>query len=264
MINNSAAYYYTKLSFDAGLFDKAVDMAYILTMEDSTRVGSYMNQLNKYKPLRNVIIQFNKGFKNTNKQLHVMNTVGDLNDAFYHALLHASAHNYNNIIIFEDDFFFDHTMHQSVANEICMFISTNKFHIYNIGSINHFTIPAFSLHHRSLFLSSAHCVIYSREYIDMYISMYNIGFTCPNDMIWNKLQIIKYRYYKPLCFQLHVATLNRVNWICSDALIALVELFNLHKTHQPGYTIYSIMCYIISSILLYYCIALCGTVSSCQ
>jgi hypothetical protein len=49
----------------------------------------------------------NKGFKNNDKKLWEKNTISDLNDAYYHAFLNSLQNNYKNIIIFEDDFFFD-------------------------------------------------------------------------------------------------------------------------------------------------------------
>ena len=103
---NQHAYYYKLIKFDKGIFDKYIDMVYILTMENSKRVTHYMTQLNKYKPLKNILIQYNKGFKKCNKKLFKQNTIYDLNDAYYQAFLNAKNNNYKNIIIFEDDFFF--------------------------------------------------------------------------------------------------------------------------------------------------------------
>ena len=76
------------LYFDHGIFDKYIDMVYVLTMEDSKREDSYLYQLNKYKPLSTVIIQYNKGYKNCKKKLFQEASWTDLNDAFLNVFIH--------------------------------------------------------------------------------------------------------------------------------------------------------------------------------
>ena len=102
---NQHSYRYELIKNEKGMFDNYIDMIYILTMENSTRKEHYMNQINTYIPHKNILIQYNKGFKNCHKKLVKQDTMNDLNDAYYHAFLNASNNDYKNIIIFEDDFF---------------------------------------------------------------------------------------------------------------------------------------------------------------
>ena len=67
---NNSCYYKKILNFDNGMFDEYIDVAYLLTMENSKRKEHYMEQLNKYKPHKKIIIQYNKGFKLCNKNFH--------------------------------------------------------------------------------------------------------------------------------------------------------------------------------------------------
>ena len=94
--------------------------------------------------------------------------------------------------------------------------------------------------------------IYNWDYLYYYINKYEKGLSTANDMIWNNLNIIKYNYYKPLCFQLFENTENRNNWIAKDIVIYILELLKLHKSHDPGYSIFNITSYVISFHLIYF------------
>jgi hypothetical protein len=249
---NSHAYRYEIINNKNGLFDDYIDMVYILTLEDSSRRQNYMNQINKYNIHKNIIIQHNKGYKNSKKQLYNQDTISDINDSFYHAFYHAKQNNYQNIIIFEDDFEFNDTINSNIVNNIGNFIKNNKFHIYHLGSIFHISYPTIYLGHLiSVFITSAHGVIYNNKYIDYYINQYEKGMSIPNDQVWLDLKIIKYTYYKPLCFQVFGETKNRNNWKFKEIILKIFELVNLHKSHSPGYSIFNGVSYVISiSIVL--------------
>lgn len=256
MINNSHSYYYTELNFNNGLFDGYVDMVYVLTMEDSTRTNHFMEQLSKYKLLSTVTIQINKGFHKVNKQLYCQNSIFDINDAFYYCFLHAKQHNFKNIIILEDDFYFDSSLTSCVVNDIGNFINNNIYDVYNFGPIMHLSIPSFSKHHRCLFMAAAHCCIYSSKYMDFYINCYNNILPIRSDFVWNQLGIIKYKYYKPICFQLFTETKNQKQWITPIAKLGIF-LFRLDKSYY-GFHLINIGIYLgivffpIIIIIVYY------------
>ena len=107
------------------------------------------------------------------------------------------------------------------------------------------------MHLKNIFNVSSHSVIYNRDYAYYFIKRYENGIKIPNDMLWNDFNIIKYSYYKPLCFQIAMETENSANWIFSSVIIKVNKLFNLHKKHQPGFTIYNIISLIISFHLIY-------------
>ena len=197
------------LYFDQGMFDQYIDMVYVLTMENSSREANYLYQLNKYKPLSKVIIQYNKGYKLCKKNIYEQNSIGDLNHAYLNVFLHAQKNNYSNILIFEDDFFFDKTINMNIVNSIGNFITNNKYHVYNFGTIQHISFPSL-IHIRCIEYASSHACIYNRLYIDWFIKKYD-SFNVAVDEIWANLSIIKYKYYKPICFQSHYMTDNLID-----------------------------------------------------
>ena len=250
MISNKHSYRYEHIESKNGLFDNYVDMSYILTMENSTRRNNYMGQLLQYNPHKHVTIQHNTGFKHCNKQLYNQNTVHDINDAYYHVFLHAKSHNYNNIIIFEDDFFFDN-VEKADVHEIGMFITNNNYHIYNLGPALDISMPYTFKHHQSVFTTSAQGVIYNVKYFDFFIKIYNKGFNMMYDIVWNSVDVLKFRYYKPICFQLYEMTENIKNWGFSNVAIFFIKLLNLDKSHYPGWHVLNMLSYVITIIVLY-------------
>ncbi len=250
---NQHSYRYELITNEKGMFDKYIDMAYILTMEDSPRREHYMNQINKYIPHKNITIQYNKGFKKCKKKLWVQNTLGDINDAYYHIFLDALKNNYKNIIIFEDDFFFDDTINQYIVDDIGNFITTTPYHLYNLGRIYHISIPNLSSpsHLKLYYTASAHGVIYNRDYVYHFIKKYEKGINVQPDMVWNELSIIKYAYYKPLCFQLFEDTNNIKNWESYGYVYEIIKFLRLNKEHQFGYSIANILSYIVSFHLIF-------------
>ncbi len=249
MINNKHSYRYEYIQSNTGLFDNYIECVYILTMENSNRREHYMDQLKLYNSHSKIIIQHNKGFKKCKKNLYKQNTINDLNDAYYHTFLHAKSNNYNNIIIFEDDFFFD-GIDKNDINDICQFITNNDYHIYNLGPGLNISFPHTFKHHYSLLSTCTHGVIYNIKYIDFFINKYNEGFDMMCDNIWNSLDILKFKYYKPICFQLFPITENIKNWPLSNLAIFFINILKLDKMHRPGFTILNIFGYIISFIIL--------------
>ena len=246
---NNKSYSYILYHIDNGLFDKYIDMMYILTMENSTRRDNYINNIYKYKIHSNVIVQVNKGYKKIKKKLYKQTSIYDLNDSYYHVFLHAKKNNYKNILIFEDDFFLDRMIDNDTVNRIGNFISCNKYHVYNICSALHLSIPYSLYHHKSLFYFASHGAIYSKLFVDKYIKDYK-NITVAYDEYWNNIFIIKYKYYKPLCFQLFVETENRKKWPFANFAIIMVKLLKMDETHKPGFTILTILPYILLIILI--------------
>jgi len=255
---NSHSYRFEIIERKNGMFDKYIDMVYILTLEDSPRRNNYMTQIEKFNIHKTITIQHNKGFKNCKKKLSKQNTVNDLNDAYYHVFLNALQNNYKNIIVFEDDFFFDDTINQYIVDDIGQFITNNPYHLYNLGTTFSISIPNLSVslssslcHLRSYFSLVSHSVIYNRDYVYYYIKQYEKGFKQSNDVLWLNLSIIKYIYYKPLCFQLFERTENSKNWIFSEQVFKMIYFFKLDKNNYPGYHIGNIISYIVSFHIIY-------------
>ncbi len=257
MISNKESYRHEYIESKHGLFDNYIDCAYILTMENSTRRESYMDQLRKYNPHSKVIIQHNLGFKKCKKQLYEQNTVHDLNDAYYHVFLHARENDYTNILIFEDDFFFDKITEKDI-NEIGMFINNNNFHIYNLGPIVNIGINETLYHKRNIIMSSTHGVIYNKLYFDYYIEHYNkqnSNLSC--DELWIDTYLKKYSYYKPICFQLVTETDNSKNWSLYLLCKYLIKITKLDKNHKAYYSI-TYLCTFIGYVLILSMLYLCS------
>ena len=255
MISNKHSYRYEVITSENGLFNNYIDVAYIITMENSTRRNDYMEQINKYNPHSKIVIQHNKGFKKCTKQLYKQNTIHDLNDAYYHAFLHAKSNNYNNVLIFEDDFFFDNVKKEDV-HEIGMFIKNNNYHIYNLGPIINIGINKTLYHKQNIIMTSAHGVIYNTIYFDYYIKNYNkLRSDEPNDQLWNDISLIKYSYYKPICFQLFPITENCKNWSSYWYASYLIKITKLDKSHKSYYKLtsfFTFTSYLIILFVLYY------------
>ncbi len=245
---NQHSYRYELITNEKGMFDKYVDMVYLITMEDSPRKEHYMNQINKYIPHKNITIQYNKGFKLCKKKLWVQNTIGDINDAYYHIFLNVLQNNYKNIIIFEDNFFFDDTINQYIVDDIGEFITNTPYHLYNLGRLFHISIPNLlsPSHLKSYYTTSTHGVIYNRDYAYYFIKKYEHGIYQEPDITCNELSVIKYTYYKPLCFQLFEKTENIQNWDFNYLITKSFEYLKLDKDHKVGFKIINILSYIIS------------------
>jgi len=239
------------LYYKQGLFDKWLDMIYVLTMENSDRISQFMNQLNKYKLHSTITIQVNKGYKLCKKNLYKQSSIHDLNECYLNVFQHAQASNYKNIMILEDDFIFEY-IDQYIADNIGHFIHNNHYHIYNLGPVGHISIPLGD-HHKSLISATAHSVIYSYHYISHYIDNYMEARKYNPDLYWNKINIIKYKYYKPLCFQIFPTTASQKDWVVPKWFLKFaifsIKILKLDKHYQPGFTILNIMGYLPLIIL---------------
>jgi hypothetical protein len=220
-------YRYELIKTDKGMFDNYVDIVYILTTGDNKQ--HIMNQINTYNIHKKILIQ------------HSINKKMNINEAYYNVFLNALQHNYKNIIIFEDNFTFDYNINQLVVDDIGNFIKNNNYHIYHLGSLFHISVPSISMHLKSYYITSSHGVIYNRDYVYHYIKKYERGLKHSNDKVWLDLNIIKYTYYKPLCFQ----PINK------NIFSKAIELFNLNKNPNICYKIFNIISLIVSFHLIY-------------
>ena len=239
--HNNKCYRHHLLQFDSGLFDDCVDMAYVLTMENSKNHDSFMQQLEIHKPHSKVIVQYNKGYKNCNKNIGKQITKDDLIDAYRNVFEHALHHNYRHVLVFEEDFFMDDYNEEDIDN-INNFVSKNKFSVYNLGPLMcHSGLDIFndtkSNHYKCELSTTAHAVIYNKHYMKDFIKAADkqkIEDQC--DTFWNDSKYKVYTYYKPIAFQLFPETENSNNWGGS----AFMRIFNrqiykilqLDKSHR--------------------------------
>lgn len=209
--NNKKCYREEVLHFDSGLFDDSVDMAYVITMENSPRISSFMNQLNTFKPASVVTIQYNQGYKKCQKY-NVDSSAYDIADALRNIFVNALEKKYQRILVFEDDFFMDKTKYTDEdIQKINTFIKRKNPHVYNLGSIAHISYPG-RKHPKAILYGMAHAVIYNKKYMQSFIKdayKKNIKHV---DQYWNSTRFKKYSYKYPIVFQTWPETENMKDW----------------------------------------------------
>jgi hypothetical protein len=228
--HNNESYRFEELEFENGMFDSCVDMTYVLTLEDSIRRNSYMEQLQTHLPSSIVKIQHNKGYKNCDKLLKNQDSSSDLNDAYRNVFMDAISNNYDSILLFEDNFFFGDNYTKGDINNICYFINENRPDIYHLGPLNHISFFSTTLHLWVLNMALSHATIVNRHFMELYIED-----VCNNkvdlyDHHWNDLRFQKYSYYKPICFQLLPDTKDQSLWQ-SNLKKWLVSISQLDKSN---------------------------------
>ena len=229
---NKNSYSFKNVTYDSGLFDKCIDMAYMLTMENSKR--DFMSELYKHKPSSRMKIQYNKGFKNGNKVLYKTESCYDISDALRNVFEDAVENNYKRILVFEDDFLMDTEKYEQIdINKITAFINKKNPDVYNLGNLVHLSWPRFNNHIKSIVYGFAHAVIYNLNYINNYLEDFPKGKIKHCDKYWNKLKFRKYSYKKPIVYQTFSETENMKNWGWSWKLSKKYwEYWNLNSSHE--------------------------------
>ena len=228
-----------------GMFDSCVDMTYLITMENSKRHKSFMNQLYKYTPASKIIIQYNKGYRKCSKKIKTQNTHHDLTDAYRNIFVHSQQNNYKKILIFEDDFIIDpNYFEQSDIAQICKFVKNNNFDVYNLGPLDALPIP-FGDHNINISYSASHACIYNAPYIVEFIKAATKNKIDHCDEFWNNLKFIKYSYHKPIIFQIYEMTENKKNnWVTNNGyadynIFNGVKRYGLDKNYENYQTVYN-------------------------
>lgn len=241
MESNKSCYKFVKRQYEKGLFDMSVDATYIITMVNSKRINSVNEQLQKYKPSKNLYIVENQGFKNCKKILPEQKSSYDLIDCFLQIFKHAEKENYNNILILEDDFIFSNDLksHVKNVNEYIKNLKDSSF-IYFLGCLPWLKINSFFSRHSQL-LASTGCqsCIYSKKARENILND-NVYSMIDWDLYLNLkiLNITRYVYDKPLCYQTFPETENQKNWpnpfgICTLFIIFL-KFLGVTENIEPG------------------------------
>ena len=213
---NNQCYRHERISthnkYDSQIIFPNVDMTYVLIMVGSKHEERVRRQLNDYPFTRNIYLQWNYGFKNCNKHLVKQYTISDLSDAYMIAFSHAIQHNYNRILILEDDFIVNGITNTDRKN-IYDFLEIYNPEILTLGSIIMESTDKYFLNNNFLQIynkAGTHAMIYNKNvFYKIYIELY-INKRCI-DRITNKIKNI-YSYKLPLIIQLFPKTDNRDNW----------------------------------------------------
>lgn len=211
-----------------------IDMGYIITVDlpkYNTRKENVLNEVKKFQVCRKVKLLKNKGLKC--KKKNVTKTYEDLTDAYHTILKDAKKFDYKNIIIFEDDCFFDKKLsYPSIHREINNFIEKGDYFLYSLGGypLGDNKLLSLSPHLSPKQMTQSHCVIYSKKFIDDLLadtSDYNHW-----DQQYRKYQM--YTYETPLAYQLMEDTDNYKTWGSNvkEVNISDENFLMSHKTHQ--------------------------------
>jgi hypothetical protein len=234
-------------------FFKDVKATYIIHLEGNGRLDDINKQLQTYHPTETVYIVFNKGFKKCEKSKRIDKAPLDLIDAFYTIFKDATNKGYENILVLEDDFFFD----EKVKNEECVkdiedFLreKQNKEYIYYLGEIPWLQTAMGGKHHTILFSTGTHACIYSNKFMKKMVEKVKqesiVDWDSFTNLSLNTLGI-RYKYDIPLCYQLFPDTDNRKHWSGTDMfsmkyiygslIISAFKLMKLDTQVHPGYEI---------------------------
>ena len=246
-------YYFKEIKFHNYLFNY-IDICYIIHLENNGRLNFVLKQLYTFKPCKKNIIVFNKGFKKCKKLLLKQQSNYDLVDANIKIMKHAQQNNYNNIMILEDDFFFDKDIknHNKNIDEF-IYKKQNEKMIYSFGIIPHLVIPYNYNHYLMINGIASHCIILNKLLINDFLKLnfnyyHEINKYAIDEIYQKSYKYNRYIYYKPLIYQLFTETDNSKNWnkIFYINILYFYRLLNLHKKAQPGYNIF----YFLSKINL--------------
>jgi hypothetical protein len=241
---------------DEGYLDNSIDATYIIHLEgNQKRLKNIHTQINKYPVTKLNYILFNKGYTKCNKNLPQQLPAVDLIDAFLTIFKDAKEKKYDNILILEDDFFYDENIkNKKIQDEINTFLNMNKHKefMYYLGCIPYLQLPL-STHNRLLLSTGTHACIYSNPLYEKILnkdvySCFSHLLTPDWDYYCNRY-VIRYTYYKPLCYQLFPDTKNSKEWKKNffnfGFLIKyILDGLFLNKQIYPGYN----YCYLISKL----------------
>lgn len=229
-----------------GVFDKHVDMVYLITLEGSDRTRNAIERVGAISS--RLTVQYNKGYNCTHKNLSVKKSHADLSHAVGNIFRHAAKKKYTNILVLEDDFVFDSDYYtREDVDEIGRFISEGDFHTYNIGAMPVLSFPISLYHRRGIVCPTAHGVIYNKSYFSFYhatMKLHDYDMHCDDVHPFN-MDIRSYVYYKPICFQTFPVTENQGNWkYFQEFCVWSIQLVGLDKSYEN----FQPVCYLLTTI----------------
>jgi hypothetical protein len=215
----------------------------------------------KYIPVDKIYIQNNKGYKLCGKKLEVQATNYDLAHSMRVCFGHALQHNYNRILVCEDDFMIDERITQGKhLNNIKQFIKRNDPYVYSLGGFIAAINPlyVFNTHMHFFHAFGAQGVIYNSAYMH---DIVRHGFKSNHiDHNW-KYYCKTYMYHKPLVYQLFYPTPNSQTWPFQPVWsLYLLKLFQLDKQPLPGFDILMTASKTVAIMLLLIALTICISV----
>jgi hypothetical protein len=252
MING---YRFETINFTNGIFDESIDATYIIHLEGNGRFDLLKEQLYKFTPSKICYILFNEGYKKGNKSKYIDTPDKDLRDCNYTIFKDALEKNYNNILIHEDDFFYDEKIwmddHIKNINNFLLENKNNEF-LYYLGCVP-IVLNKYKINHNKITIGfTTHAVVYSKNLVkkilDINIETINLiydNFLCFNPLFIDK----KFTYKIPICFQLHDITENSKDWLSLNYFMDRNDILNNNLLNSLNSLYFNINKIIIIDIL---------------
>tara|TARA_B100002051_G_scaffold271087_1_gene305127 strand:+ start:942 stop:1793 length:852 start_codon:yes stop_codon:yes gene_type:complete len=208
------------LWFDNPLFSEdVVPVSYLLTMENSSRRASYMQQLADFRPTKKVIILHNKGWKRCEKPTWVTNSSADL----WHANLEVANRASGCVLLLEDDVqFLPHVRQDVTRVETLLREKRDETFFYTLGTrfMHSVMMNNSTQHHlRVIFGADAHAIIYNniKALQDLDVPNGQLHDFC----VYNQMD--GYTFERPLAIQYAETTENSTHWNLWGIPILLIK-----------------------------------------
>ena len=252
-----------------GFLDESVDATYIIHKLGNGRLEQVKEELARHQPTTTIYLLCSPGWREKQKQKnqkHINSSAIDLVDNNLLIFKHAAKKEYKNILVLEDDFFFNEKMFNSGTQQyINAFLKENQDTkmLYLLGCLPFFSIPYFwkgaFFNNYFTFFAATHCCIYTRLYRDDFLRK---GSENHKKMFnWDYENLSGIMYHEPLCYQLFSQTENQGNWAAGGPKIysfimsvlmyiskLFIKIVKLDSKPEPGY----MMMYVYSKLFFIY------------
>lgn len=249
-------YRFEERVYNDGIFSNGqrstVDATYIIHLEGNERLKKVNHELDMIHPTNLVFILHNKGFRGGGKAGFIKSAPQDLIDCYIQVFKHARERKYENILVLEDDFFWNmDILEKDHITDISNFLleKRGKDFLYLLGCLPVLQIPATFTGEHCLGLSlGTHAVIYSRKCRERVLDVDQS--TMGDWDVFHNFNSLRYFYYQPLCYQLFPNTENQTKWlsgylptVLQMAILYLIVLpffriLSLDEKVDPGYTFF--------------------------
>lgn len=220
------------LVFEGDVLFPWIPVCVVLTTEGSKRRPQYLNELNKFKPCKKVIIQHNATFKRVYKP-----NVDSIDSDLLHSLQHAikRVQRYPFALILEDDCrFHKNILDEKVRHDIFEHMSKGRCDLYSLGAgiqESSFEPP----HIKVIKGCAAHAIIHTQTSMTYVSQMpFRNDIAYDSRMLDTDLSALDaYTYKRPLAIQNHPITENFATskskiW-CPFTLRCVFRLTNAEK-----------------------------------
>ena len=249
------------IQMENSIFDDVCDWTYVILCCYDTyeREKNVFEQLELLRPTRNISLVYNKGYRHCYTE-KVSEDLFEISKYIYKDMIDK---NYNRVLILEDDLLLKKPIPVEDVQSIVNFIEEVDPELYSLGSPSVFNPSYIFRKHVKLigYMATSHAYMINQELCKKVLNLNQRGRSPSEDIINNDYHIDnilsisneKYKYYKPLVYQLFPATENQKNWGGKGKFSKLLNKINLSlqiyflkidRQLEPGWTILYIIPYI--------------------